>query len=377
MSTEFRFILSTRYPTEKAYGVTVGRTCQALRNLDVEASIFALNSTDRTIDDFGNQVTNILGNKVRFEFLYRRALAKPLNFVLWQLFLGLKIAFQQHHGKYTFCYRDIYLAIFPILFQRQSFHVIEIHHSLNSAKRELVKMMSRLGNVKVAYISPYLRERNEPQNQLKESTLIEMGVPSEFFMSQGKEKRDELSICFLGKGKSNGNANGIEDFASQIAKVKFKKELCLTFIGLNDQELELKIRDSLSLVPQFKFSFIDHISHEMVPKYLSSYKVGLIPYPDNRYHQDRFPIKILEYAALGLNILITDSKAHRSIIPEECAFFYDPTNSESLKKAINEIFNEKLSAKKRDNASDWVKSFTYENRAKKYLSFYEFEGPSK
>ena len=372
MSTEFRFILSTRYPTEKAYGVTVGRTCQALRNLGVEASIFAPNSMDRRIDDFGNQVTNVLENTARFKFLYRRALAKPLNFVLWQLFLGLKIAFRQHHGKYTFCYRDIYLAIFPILFQRESIHVIEIHHSLNLVKRELIKMMSHLENVKVTYISPYLRERNERKNPLSKSTLVEMGVPSEFFRITSKEKRDALSICFLGKGKSNGNVNGIENFVSQISKIKLNKKLRLTFIGLNDQELESMIRDSNSLDSQVEFSLIDHIPHNMVPKYLSSFQVGLIPYPDTRYHQDRFPIKILEYAALGLNILITNSEAHRSIIPEECAFFYDPTNSESLEKAINEILDEKLSTKKRDYASDWAKSFTYENRAKKYLQLNAF-----
>lgn len=371
MSTEFRFILSTRYPTEKAYGVTVGRTCQALRNLGVEASIFAPNSMDRRIDDFGNQINNILENTALFKFLLRRALAKPLNFVLWQLFLGSKIAFRQHHGKHTYCYRDIYLAIFPILFQRESIHVIEIHHSLNSAKRELVKMMSRLENVKIAYISPHLRERNERKGQLTKSILLEMGVPSEFFRITNK-KRGELSICFLGKGKSNGNANGIENFVSQISKIKLNRKLHLTFIGLNDQQLESMISDSIGLDSQVEFSLIDHIPHNMVPKYLSSFQVGLIPYPDTRYHQDRFPIKILEYAALGLNILITDSEAHRSIIPEECAFFYDPTNSESLEKAINEILDEKLSTKKRDHASDWAKSFTYENRAKKYLQLNAF-----
>lgn len=377
MSAEFRFILSTRYPTEKAYGITVGRTCQALRNLGVEASIFAPNATARKIDDFGNQVTNVLGNKARFESLYRRSLAKPLNFVLWQVILGFNIAIRQRHGKYTFCFRDIYVALPPILFLRQSIHVIEIHHSLNVIKKSLVKMMSRLENVKIAYISPYLKEQNERQSQSNKSTLIEMGVPSEFFVGRSKEKFEELSICFLGKGTSNGNENGIENFVSQISKIELKKKLRLTFIGLNDQELEIKIREYLSFDSQIKFSLIKHIPHNMVPDHLSSYQVGLIPYPDTMYHQDRFPIKILEYAALGLNILITDSETHRSIIPEECAFFYDPTKIKSLEKAIDEILDEKFSAEKRYKASEWAKLFTYENRAKKYLQLNDFLSPSK
>jgi glycosyltransferase involved in cell wall biosynthesis len=371
MSIKFLFVLSARYPTEKAYGVTIGRTCQALRQLGIDASIIAPNLSNGEIDIFGNRITNILENRAIFKFMYKKSITNPRNYVLWQLALGSYISFKFRQTKYNFCFRDVYIALIPSLILRKSNHIIEIHHSLNSTKAILVKVLIRLKNVRLAYISEYLLESNQPKRDRKRVEVIEMGVPEEFFIKKMTSIEEEISICFLGKGKSNGNSNGIERFVEQIAQINLKREISLTFIGLNDKELEILIRNNLGKASNIRLSFVEHLSHNQVPQSLSKYQIGLIPYPDTDYHRDRFPIKILEYAALGLNILISDSKIHRSLIPEECAFFYNPKENKSLELAIEEIIDKQTSLVKRGFAYNWASSFTYENRAKKYLKLLE------
>lgn len=118
-------------------------------------------------------------------------------------------------------------------------------------------------------------------------------MPSEFFISRSRKKREELSICLLGKGASHGNVNGIENFVLQISKIELKRKLHLTFVGFNDQESEIKIRESLGLDSQTEFSLNEHIPQDIVTYYFASNQVGSTPYPDTAYHQERFPIKIL------------------------------------------------------------------------------------
>jgi glycosyltransferase involved in cell wall biosynthesis len=201
-----------------------------------------------------------------------------------------------------------------------------------------------------------------------QSVVVEMGVSEDFFLGESKLKNRHLSICFLGKGKSNGNSNGIEEFVSQISKIDFQKRITLGFIGLGDTNLETYILSMLADNSKIQVHIETHVSHNLVPRIVSNYQVGLVPYPETDYHSDRFPIKILEYAALGLNILITDSKLHRSIVPEECAFFFDPRDEKSLELAIRELMDKGLSLKRRNNANLWARSHTYESRAKKYVN---------
>ena len=318
-------------------------------------------------DIFGNKVTNFMSNRSFFKFMYKKAITNPRNYVLWQLALGFYISLRFRKDKYNFCFRDAYIALIPSLILRKSNHIIEIHHSLSSTKAILGKVLIRLRNVRIVYISQYLLDRNQPKRARKRVQVIGMGVPEEFFTKNKTSIEGEISICFLGKGKSNGNSNGIEHFVEQITQINLKKKTSLTLIGLNDKELEVRIQNILGSTSNVRLSFVDHLSHDLVPQSLSNYHVGLIPYPDTDFHRDRFPIKILEYAALGLNILISDSKIHRALIPKDCAFFYNPTENKSLELAINEMFNRQTSLAKRDRAYKWVSSFTYQNRAKKYL----------
>jgi glycosyltransferase involved in cell wall biosynthesis len=372
MTSQFVFVLSARYPTEKAYGVTVGRTCQAIRSLGQTASIFAPNVNSQKQDNFGNHLSTVLFENEKIKKLFNYSVRNSLAFVLWQIFLGYFIVRRFRQYTNTFCYREVYVALLPCLFLRKAKHVVEIHHSLDTLRSLIIRLVLLSRNVRIVYISERLQNTNLSEKLNRNSKVIEMGVPGHFFNSYNKQKAATNSICFLGKGESNGNSNGIEEFVNQLSELHFEDALHVAFIGLQNDELENRIEEVLSLNNSIHLSIVDHVAHESVSKLLNSFKVGLIPYPDTSYHRDRFPIKILEYAALGLNILITDTEAHRAIVPKRCAFFYNPRSKESLGQAIRELSNTRIAKLKRDNAFTWAKAFTYEERARKYLYLFNY-----
>ena len=57
MYKSITFLVSLRYPTEKAYGVTIGNTVFALKKKGIKVNILA-NSVN-SLDSYGNKVTGL------------------------------------------------------------------------------------------------------------------------------------------------------------------------------------------------------------------------------------------------------------------------------------------------------------------------------
>ena len=83
----------------------------------------------------------------------------------------------------------------------------------------------------------------------------------------------------------------------------------------------------------------------------------------------RFPIKLLEYAASSTHIIASDIPAHRSLLNDSQATFYDPSAPGSLSRAISFIrSNEDEIAEKISNAFVWAEKYTYEYRVHQAMS---------
>jgi hypothetical protein len=90
--------------------------------------------------------------------------------------------------------------------------------------------------------------------------------------------------------------------------------------------------------------------------------IGVIPYGDTDYNNERFPIKLIEYAAARVPILISDIQSHRDIAPEKVATFFRPTATHFATKVESLFENSVETTEKNENAYAWAKSFTYKNR---------------
>jgi glycosyltransferase involved in cell wall biosynthesis len=122
-------------------------------------------------------------------------------------------------------------------------------------------------------------------------------------------------------------------------------------------------------IPERLWEIRAHLSHENLAKEISKVNCGVIPYANTPFNNERFPIKLVEFAAASVPILISDIPSHRLLIPHEGALFFKP-DSESLLEAINLRYSDLLNTEQRTEwAYKWSGSFTYETRVKTVLQF--------
>jgi glycosyltransferase involved in cell wall biosynthesis len=89
---------------------------------------------------------------------------------------------------------------------------------------------------------------------------------------------------------------------------------------------------------------------------------------DSQYNSMRFPIKILEYAASSTHLLVSDIPAHRALLDDSLATFYNPEIRGSLAESIAYVRNNEAEVEKKISAAyEWASQFTYESRVEQAL----------
>ena len=113
--------------------------------------------------------------------------------------------------------------------------------------------------------------------------------------------------------------------------------------------------------------------HIKIPAELGTFDVGLLPYGESKYNSERFPIKLLEYAAGGLPIIATDTGTHRDLLNQEFTQFYSKDNPNELAEAITKMkIKSEESEAISESARKFAKKFTYDERVRKLLALIDF-----
>jgi glycosyltransferase involved in cell wall biosynthesis len=138
-------------------------------------------------------------------------------------------------------------------------------------------------------------------------------------------------------------------------------------VGISSLEiLNLIGQTHFDILPP-NITFVEHVSHNEIRNHLSRLTIGVVPYPESAYHNERFPIKIVEYAAMGIPMIICNSNYLDSVIPSELIYFSKPT-AESIYESVLEIVNfPNLATYKAEGARKWSNNLTYINRTKRIL----------
>ncbi len=363
-------VSSTRYPTEKAYGVTIQHTCAALRKLGYETQVYGPGTN--CIDESGNEVISIVNGSISANILDNLLNSGKFLFAIRSLILGVGLKFRTRLEEfYLIWLRDIYLAFALRMLGYKGFLLVEIHHIPTGISLSILRKLATK-NTLIATLTP-----NHRQNLINLSIggpicISPMGVPDDFFI-QPKSKRGGISTEFgyIGKATSSGRSNRLDLLIEEFLKsVKLDSNLHLSIVGLTEEEI-ISLEESCY---QGKsngnpLSLIGIVPHSEIIDYLSNFYCGIVPYLDSQYNSMRFPIKLLEYAASSTHIIASDIPAHRSLLNDSQATFYDPDVPGSLSRAVSHIrSHEEETAEKISNAYDWAKKFTYENRANEALA---------
>jgi glycosyltransferase involved in cell wall biosynthesis len=114
--------------------------------------------------------------------------------------------------------------------------------------------------------------------------------------------------------------------------------------------------------------YIDHVSHDQIPDFLSKYSVSVVPYPESEYNQSRSPLKIIESAACRIPLVVSQTKAHQVFIDSGYVTPFNDGDAQSLATSIMEVYQGGPEVQtKTDKAFSFAKENTYEIRVKSVL----------
>jgi glycosyltransferase involved in cell wall biosynthesis len=368
MKKQVWFILDVRYPTEKAYGVTTNFTAAAIQksgNYNVTVV------TSQLDDSFSSSVKSIEVkmplDKVRKIGMRQNNIISKLTYSFWKYIYPLKLASKIKRKDCLLWLRDIRMSLIFCLLGYKV--VCEIHRTPSIFSKAEFKILNRMPNVTFAVISEDMKIKLKIKKT--RSVIAGMSVNEKELMQKAKNKNEnKFVVGYIGSAHSSGNRLSI-DVILKAATVleKTDPKVQFKFIGFK----AIDINDINGHPYPQNLKFFGRLSRKNLFKELDTFNIGLAIYPDTKYFLDSFPIKIVEYASRRIPIVASNTRSHQRILGENKALFFDLNSSASLVESISRLISSKeLACTLSQNGFDWVKSLTYENRAKNVLAIARF-----
>lgn len=370
--------LSTRYPTEKAYGVTTNETAKALRNAGNQVQIVAPRNlgAGAQISDSNGSIRVVEVSVPAQAWLWKRygsGIPGAANsaFLVFRVLFALTLRkHTKHSDPEALWVRDPLIALLAKGGISKRRILLEIHRRPKWIDAWLIRVLSRRQTQVLAFLTPQLEELLYPTYINARKVILPVGVSEDFFgpITDCFQTVDspKVIITYVGKGRSSGNDNNLRILV-EAALLAEKRNLPYTFrlIGLEVESIsDLREYWAKEGISETFITLGGHIQHSKVAGELLKSDILVIPYLDSEYNEDRFSIKLLEYAASGRPILASDTKAHRHVLSEGRASFFDPDDAGSLIEVISEMQRmPEDTHRKTIDAQNWAREFTYSARA--------------
>ena len=359
------YLLPLRYPTEKAYAITIGNTLSCMPASEFSTEIWC--ESNAYSDEFKNKIVPFsLPRPYSKKFSFgNRVLGLFIFYLRLIVFAGkTKSKFKSRKDVNFVWTRHPLTLIFIYKSRKVSKILIEFHQSPNFLDRLLTRLYSTKKSVEVIGITEKsVQELKElfPGAQVEKA---EMGVPGVHVLDQGALLPSQIRIGYVGKGTSSGNDNNLKILIQGFSLLR-RPCVTLEFVGL-EQKIKEQLNEMSKMleIPEERISFVDHIPHEKVKNVIAGLSIGVIPYEWNEYNSHRFPIKLVEYAAAGLWILVDEGFADGLCLSEKMVVRYKTGNPQDFADKLESLCSKISSNPARNEfAINFAKDRTYSKRA--------------
>lgn len=362
--------VTSKIPTDKAFGVTLTQTQGAILKAGNDCEIWASGEKESKIKKF---VPYDLG-KIYYQFFAsgqasQRKSLRISVYIIHTFLVSFTISLRLKRQIYDLIVIREYLLFFLTrLFCPKQEILFEIHHVPRSPYLLLAKVLPFGHKTQIGTISKYLAGQLEHRFSDFPIHILSMASPDYFRESAKNELKIKNSILYYGKMSSSGFDNGVLKFLSDLDR--FPGIQAGTVVGIIGVSLTEQETINRNFTPRnFSIIYNEHISHDKIPGLISSYSVGVIPYPNLKYHNERFPIKAVELASMGIPILCSDIPGLRCTLPQELIQWYSVEDPESLYRGINKLMSEDNIHRLNREADlrSWADKYTYNVRAEKLI----------
>ena len=374
-------LLSGRYPTEKAYGVTTNSTVNCLSEMGHSVYIVGLESMYSEDVPIVDNFTVLQFKESRFTKLIKaRAfashgiLSQISWWIYWRILRVLNKSMLNSLSLDMIWIRDPQMMQFATNAQRI---ILEIHQNFNFNKLKKSITAGSKRKVIIAPISQSLLKRFKG-TQLEEMTIFSpMGINPEdvtdkevatnslnLLLSAIRDQARPLRIGYVGKFYPNGYSKGIEDILGLSLKrsiMNIPIEISLT--GGTQSEIDLVIEHISALnLDQNHLHLNSHVPHKRALEAMRNLDVIVLPSPNSAKYMG-FPLKCLEAFATGKVVVVARSKIYEDVFNQQFQpYWYTPGDSDSLFNSIEEAISDPELKSRIIEGLDFTKGFTWMNR---------------
>lgn len=351
-------------PTEKAHGYQISKMCEAFSSVGVETEVIVpsrKNSIETDPYEFYGIRKNFKITSINnFDFIK----LGRIGFLLNGLFFYLKVLkFIKDKKVYS---RDI----ISLLFFKGA--IIEIHEwrkQTSLLKKYLLKRASYYivltSHLKKELLKIGIDERKilvSPDAVDLDKFLLEISQ---------EEARKKVGLPLKPVIALYSGSFGLYSWKgidTVLAAAKLYDKITFVLLGGSKEEVE-------KLSRQYNYKnilFKERQARDLVPYYLKSADILLLPNKRGNIVSELFtsPLKMFEYMASGVPIVVSDLPYAREILDEESGMFFEPNDPNSLLSAIEKLLKDpSLATKISKHSLKEVKNYSWKTRTLKILDF--------
>jgi glycosyltransferase involved in cell wall biosynthesis len=374
------FVLSSRFPTEKAYGVTTRESLLALLDKKYEVRIFARQSNymDVNYEEIKELITPLSENFLILNLFKIASFGKGLiSRVGWRL------------GSYLSLNKSLMIiALFEpdVIWVRE----IEIVHKLitkfpkvkillevhtKPSKKKFLKVLKYRSQILFCPINENINKHlvtflpNDANIQIAPMSINSNFVNTKsdvdkFVENLNKDSSRTVQIGYVGKFSPNGYSKGIEILFNLAVKIQSENlNFRVNLIGGDKSEIKryTSLKDRLGLSDRYLF-LQGHFPYFKVPSILRSMDVLVLPSPaSNKYSGT--PLKLYEYFVSGRIVMLADEEfIKQSKIETVTNWIFKPNDFEDLFTQINSAIHDPDLTSKIGSLIEFASNSTWEKR---------------
>lgn len=363
------YIANSRIPTEKAHGIQIMKTCEALSCVGEEVTLLVPWRFNKIKEDpfaYYNVRRNF---KIKKIFSLDLVSLGKIGFIVQNLTFALAASVRTLFSGVSTVYSRDELSIFVLSFFRKKLFWEAHDGRLNFVTKRVLKKSSGIVCITGGLKDFFVRNGASADKISVAPDGVDL---DEFKISLDKAQcrqklnlsSDKKIILYTGHLYEWKGVGVLAEAAKNSGK-----DFLFVFVGGTDKDIE-----------SFKgrYGDVENIfiagrkPHEDIPFYLGAADILAIPNSAksdiSKYYTS--PIKLFEYMASGRPIVASDIPSLREILDESSSVMCQPDNPRSLGESIKKILaDKKLADSVAANAFSRVSEYSWDKRSRKIISF--------
>jgi len=201
------------------------------------------------------------------------------------------------------------------------------------------------------------------------TTIMNYPDPSIFYSRRAERKKSKFVVIYPGTINWHQGVDIAVRAFSRLKEEAPEAELHIYGDGPMRASIQ-QLVDDLGL--QASAILKETLPLEQIAIAMSSADLGIVPKRNDSFGGGAFSTKILEFMALGIPVVVAETRIDRYYFNDRIVKFFEPENAGDLAKVITELIRDKeLRKRLASNASAFVSEYTWDKKEKDYLSIVE------